>query len=59
LTSASEVPVELRYAREARVYRVIWVGGPSVAVMGELAARYACEARPLDVGELVWERRAS
>jgi hypothetical protein len=59
LTSASEVHVEVRYERRTRVYSVIWIGGPSAAVMYGLAAGHANEVVPLSVGELVWERRVS
>lgn len=59
LTSASQVHVELRYERRTGIYSVIWNDGPSAAVMNGLAARHAGEIEPLDVGELVWERRAS
>lgn len=54
LTSASQVHVELRYERKTGIYSVIWIDGPSAAVMCGLAAGHAS-----DVGELVWERRAS
>ena len=59
LTLASQVHVEVRYQRDARAYSVIWTEGPTAAAMYELAAHHAAAAKPIDLNDLAWERRAS